>query len=68
VPNEEWGETIAAAVELRTGASLALPELQEWARARLAPYKIPRDLAIVSALPQNVMGKTIKSEVRQLFL
>jgi malonyl-CoA/methylmalonyl-CoA synthetase len=68
VPNEEWGETIAAAVELCAGASLSLPELQEWARARLAPYKIPRDLLIVTALPQNVMGKTIKSEVRQLFL
>jgi len=67
VPSDEWGETIAAAVELRTGASLALPELQEWARARLAPYKIPRDLLIVTALPQNVMGKTIKSEVRLLF-
>ena len=67
VPSDEWGETIAAAVELRTGASLALPELQEWARARLAPYKIPRDLLIVTALPQNVMGKTIKSEVRRLF-
>ena len=67
VPSEEWGETIAAAVELCTGASLALPELQEWARARLAPYKIPRDLLIVTALPQNVMGKTIKSEVRRLF-
>ena len=67
VPSDEWGETIAAAVELRTGTSLALPELQEWARARLAPYKIPRELLIVAALPQNVMGKTIKSEVRRLF-
>jgi malonyl-CoA/methylmalonyl-CoA synthetase len=67
VPSDEWGETIAAAVELRAGASLTLPELQEWARARLAPYKIPRDLLIVTALPQNVMGKTIKSEVRRLF-
>jgi malonyl-CoA/methylmalonyl-CoA synthetase len=67
MPSAEWGETVAAAVELRGGASLALPELQEWARARLAPYKIPRDLLIVTALPQNVMGKTIKSEVRRLF-
>ena len=67
MPSEEWGETIAAGVELRAGESLALPELQEWARARLAPYKIPRDLLIVAALPQNVMGKTVKSEVRRLF-
>jgi len=67
VPSDEWGETVAAAVELRAGESLALPALQEWAGARLAPYKIPRHLLIVTALPQNVMGKTIKSEVRRLF-
>ena len=71
----EWGERVAAAVELRTGASLALPELQEWSRARLAPYKIPRDLVIVTALPQNVMGEddqgrsaTTVSRARQLLL
>ena len=60
-------QTVAAAVEVRTGASLELCELQEWARARLAPYKIPRDLVVVTALPQNVMGKTLKPQVRRLF-
>ena len=67
VPSDEWGETVAVAVQLRVGQSLTLSELQAWARERLAPYKIPRDLQLVEALPTNVMGKTIKSDVRRLF-
>ncbi len=67
VPSDEWGETVGVAIELRAGESVTLAELQEWARERLAPYKIPRDLQVVTALPTNVMGKTIKSDVRRLF-
>ena len=39
----EWGERVAAAVELRPSA-LSLGELQQWAKEHLAPYKVPRAL------------------------
>jgi malonyl-CoA/methylmalonyl-CoA synthetase len=58
-PDEEWGERIMAAVELRPGCALALDELQAWIRPRLAPYKIPRGLRC-GPLPRNAMGKVIK--------
>ena len=45
VPDAEWGERVSAAVELRPGASLSLDDLQRWAKAQLAPYKVPRALA-----------------------
>jgi malonyl-CoA/methylmalonyl-CoA synthetase len=67
VTDEEWGETVSAAVELRAGASLELAELQAWARERLAPYKVPRALRCVGALPRNAMGKVLKPEVARLF-
>lgn len=67
VPDEEWGERIAVAVELRGGAGLELGELQAWARERLAPYKVPRALLCVAALPRNAMGKVVKPEVVRLF-
>jgi malonyl-CoA/methylmalonyl-CoA synthetase len=67
VGDAEWGERVAAAVELRPEASLSLEELQEWARARLAPYKVPRALEPVAALPRNAMGKVTKPEVAGLF-
>ncbi len=63
----EWGERIAAAVELREGATLTLEELREWAGTRLAPYKLPRVLCPVAALPRNAMGKVVKPEVARLF-
>ncbi len=66
VEDPEWGEKICAAVEPR-GAEPTLAELQAWARERLAPYKLPRALRCVSALPRNAMGKVMKPEVAALF-
>jgi malonyl-CoA/methylmalonyl-CoA synthetase len=64
----EYGERVAAAVELRPGASLSLDELVAWGKARLAPYKVPRALRAVQALPRNAMGKVVKPDVRKVFL
>ncbi len=67
VADEEWGERVCAAIELRGGMSLTLDELQPWARERLAPYKLPRALRAVDALPRNAMGKVTKPDVARLF-
>ncbi|MDQ3522827.1 MAG: acyl-CoA synthetase [Gemmatimonadota bacterium] len=67
VEDAEWGERICVAIELRDGAGLKLDELQPWAREHLAPYKIPRDLQVVTALPRNAMGKVVKPDVAALF-
>jgi malonyl-CoA/methylmalonyl-CoA synthetase len=67
VPDDEWGERVSAAVELRSGSNLTLDALQTWAKPQLAPYKIPRALTTVSSLPRNAMGKVIKPEVAGLF-
>ena len=67
VHDSDWGERVSAAVELRTGASLSLDELQQWAKVQLAPYKVPRALQAVPALPRNAMGKVVKPEVAGLF-
>jgi malonyl-CoA/methylmalonyl-CoA synthetase len=66
VADDEWGERVSAAVELRNGQTLSLADLQSWAKARLAPYKIPRDLRSLAALPRNAMGKVTKPEVAAL--
>jgi malonyl-CoA/methylmalonyl-CoA synthetase len=67
VADPEWGERVAAAVELRPGAALDLDGLKTWAKETLAPYKIPRALQIVAALPRNAMGKVTKPDVAALF-
>ena len=57
VADDEWGERVSAAVELRDGATLSLADLQSWAKPRLAPYKIPRDLRPLSALAAQCDGE-----------
>jgi malonyl-CoA/methylmalonyl-CoA synthetase len=68
IDDEEWGERVCVAVEA-SGAQAVPPmaELQAWARQRLAPYKLPRDLHVVASLPRNAMGKVVKPEVAKLF-
>jgi malonyl-CoA/methylmalonyl-CoA synthetase len=63
LPDEEWGELIAAAI---TGD--ADPELlKEWLKGKLAPYKLPRKWISIDTLPRNAMGKILKNEVRKFF-
>lgn len=63
----EWGERVAAAVEIGAEANLSLADLQQWAKEHLAPYKVPRALQVVKALPRNAMGKVVKPDVAALF-
>lgn len=67
VEDVEWGQRVCCAAELQPGTSLELDELKEWARSRLAPHKIPKDLACVVQLPRNAMGKVVKPEVAAFF-
>lgn len=67
VPDDEWGERVSAAAIPVADRSLALEEVREWAKDKLAKYKIPSKLLVVDELPRNVMGKVMKPEVRKLF-
>lgn len=67
IDDPEWGHRVCVAVELRSGADLSVAALQGWARERLAPYKIPRALHCVPALPRNAMGKVVKPDVAARF-
>ena len=67
VEDAEWGERVCAALELAPACDLTLSELQAWVKERLAPYKVPRALSVVKALPRNALGKVIKPEVAKLF-
>jgi malonyl-CoA/methylmalonyl-CoA synthetase len=68
VSDVEWGERISAAIEVRSGEPPRLDELQAWMKERLAPYKIPKAIRAVAALPRNAMGKVVKPDVARLFV
>jgi acyl-CoA synthetase (AMP-forming)/AMP-acid ligase II len=57
VADERWGQRVAAVVQLRGGASLALEELQDHCRTKIAGYKLPRQLTVVDEVVRSPSGK-----------
>lgn len=64
VEDETWGEAVVGVVVLHDGASLGYPDFKAWAEGRMSPYKIPKKLVQVAALPRNAMGKVTKTELK----
>ena len=65
VPDPKYGEEVSAAVVLR-GAATA-QELQVYCRTRLADFKVPKLIHLVSAIPKNAMGKVSRGDLTALF-
>ena len=60
VPDETWGDRVVACVVVRQGKTLAPEELRAFAKEKLASYKCPKDVVVMSELPRNAMGKVQK--------
>jgi malonyl-CoA/methylmalonyl-CoA synthetase len=65
LPDDEWGERIAAA--LVTDGPVDEAALTGWLRERLSKYKVPRKFLVLSEFPRNAMGKVVKNELKKLF-
>ena len=57
VPDERWGERVAAVVQPRPGAAPTLDELDAHCRELVAGYKVPRELHLVAAIERSPSGK-----------
>jgi acyl-CoA synthetase (AMP-forming)/AMP-acid ligase II len=57
IPDEKYGQAVAAVVELREGTTLDLDQLRDFLRAHLSGYKLPRSLTVVPQIPRNATGK-----------
>jgi acyl-CoA synthetase (AMP-forming)/AMP-acid ligase II len=69
IPDERYGETVAAAIVPRPGATPPSDaELIAWCRATLAPVKTPKRWTTLSALPMTPVGKVRKFLVREAVL
>jgi long-chain acyl-CoA synthetase len=63
IPHAELGEEVSAFVTLRAGARADPAELIAHCRERLAGYKYPRRVTILSQLPRGATGKVLKSRL-----
>jgi len=70
VPDDEWGESVKAAVELVAGVEASTPlesELLAFAREHLAGYKVPRSVDFEDALPRHASGKLYVRKLRERY-
>jgi acyl-CoA synthetase (AMP-forming)/AMP-acid ligase II len=68
IPDEKWGELVAAAVILRPGTDLSAEELKQYCKTRIASYKIPRHIEFMTEeLPKSGSGKILKRVLREKY-
>jgi long-chain acyl-CoA synthetase len=64
VPDEQWGEAVAAAIVIKPGTSVAADELREFVKQRLRSSRAPQHIAFRNELPYNETGKLLRRVVR----
>ena len=64
-PDDKWGETPCAFVELRPGASASAEELIDWCRQHMARFKVPRHI-VFAEVPKTSTGKIQKFRLREM--
>jgi len=67
MPDEQWGEAVAAAVVLKPGTQVSCAELQELVKSRLRSSRVPQAIVFKDALPYNELGKVLRRVIRQEF-
>ena len=67
IPNEEFGESLMAVVELEKAATLSEEDIRQYLNGRLAKYKVPHHIEFSAELPREDSGKIFKRKLREPF-
>jgi long-chain acyl-CoA synthetase len=65
IPDAEFGEALAAAIQLRDGERASVDDVQAFLRGRIANYKVPRIVTFHDELPREDSGKIFKRRLRE---
>lgn len=65
IPDDKWGESVQAAVQLRPGLPATEAELIGFVRERLGPVQTPKHIHFYESLPRSPVGKVLKTVVRE---
>uniref|UniRef100_UPI002B26CEB7 AMP-binding protein n=1 Tax=Nocardioides sp. TaxID=35761 RepID=UPI002B26CEB7 len=68
IPDEKFGQSVAAVVQPREGQTVELDDLREYLRAHLSGYKLPRSLTLVPEIPRNATGKAQYPRAKEMIL
>ena len=64
VPDEQWGEAVAAVVVCKPGTSPGVSELQQWVKEQLRSSRTPGRIEFWEELPYSEVGKLLRRKVR----
>ncbi|MDE0941648.1 MAG: acyl-CoA synthetase [Alphaproteobacteria bacterium] len=65
IPHDEFGESIAAAIETLPGVTLTPDAVKDYLRGHISAYKVPREVTFHDAMPREDTGKIFKRKLRQ---
>ena len=65
VPDEQWGEAVAAVVVVREGEQATIEQLQAWVKDHLRSSRVPQRIEFAQELPYNEVGKMLRRVVRE---
>ena len=68
VPDEQWGEAVAAAVVVKSGATIDMQALKDLVKDQLRSSRVPAHMAIWDELPYNETGKLLRRVVKASFI
>jgi 3-oxocholest-4-en-26-oate---CoA ligase len=68
LPDEKYGQTVAAVVQPRDGQKVELQDLRTFLRSHLSGYKLPRVLTLVDEIPRNATGKAQYPAAKEMAL
>jgi acyl-CoA synthetase (AMP-forming)/AMP-acid ligase II len=66
VPDERYGEVVAAFVVVHAGKRLSASEVREWVRQRLSHHLVPKYVFWVDGYPKTASGKIQKFKLREM--
>jgi fatty-acyl-CoA synthase len=67
LPDDKWGEVVAAFIRPAAGTLLDKAALADYLRAHLAPHKTPRHWFVLDSFPLTGSGKIQKFKLRELW-
>jgi len=66
VPDEKYGEEVAAAIRLKPDETASVEDIREFCDGRIAKFKIPRSIRFVDSFPMTASGKVQKFKLREM--
>ncbi len=67
VPDETWGHTVRAVIELRDGEKATQEEIIDWCRDKMTGFKRPKSVVFIDSLPLNPVGKVLRSQIKEKY-